>query len=101
MFCPAIGIPEDPVSGNAHGMLGAYLVAHRLLEVRDGRATFSGRQGHHMQRAGRVDVGLEISEGRVRSVTLSGGAVVLFEACLNPGGHADGAATSPPRPPEA
>ena len=25
MFCPLIGIPEDPVSGNAHGMLGVYL----------------------------------------------------------------------------
>jgi PhzF family phenazine biosynthesis protein len=24
MFCPALGIPEDPVSGNAHGMLGVY-----------------------------------------------------------------------------
>ena len=26
MFVPALGIPEDPVSGNAHGMLGVYLV---------------------------------------------------------------------------
>ncbi len=25
MFCPALGIPEDPVSGNAHAMLAAYL----------------------------------------------------------------------------
>jgi len=26
MFCPALGIGEDPVSGNAHGLLGVYLV---------------------------------------------------------------------------
>ena len=25
MFCPALGIAEDPVSGNAHAMLAAYL----------------------------------------------------------------------------
>jgi PhzF family phenazine biosynthesis protein len=28
MFCPALGIPEDPVSGNAHALLGAYLLHH-------------------------------------------------------------------------
>jgi len=31
MFCPALGIPEDPVSGNAHGLLGAYLAELGLL----------------------------------------------------------------------
>ena len=31
MFCPVIGVPEDPVSGNAHGMLGVYLVHNGLL----------------------------------------------------------------------
>ncbi|MFO1401559.1 MAG: PhzF family phenazine biosynthesis protein [Steroidobacteraceae bacterium] len=41
MFCPAIGIDEDPVSGNAHGRRsGVYLVAHGLLAARDGRAAF-------------------------------------------------------------
>src|SRR5678816_917197 len=28
MFCPVLGVPEDPVSGNAHGMLGVYLLHH-------------------------------------------------------------------------
>ena len=31
MFAPAIGIPEDPVTGNANGPLGGYLVHHKLL----------------------------------------------------------------------
>ena len=31
MFAPAIGIPEDPVTGNANGPLGAYLVHHKIL----------------------------------------------------------------------
>jgi PhzF family phenazine biosynthesis protein len=78
MFCPAIGIPEDPVSGNAHGMLGVYLAAHALLEFTAGRAHFTGRQGHHMGRAGRVDVELELTAGVLQTVTLSGEAVVLF-----------------------
>ena len=36
MFCPALGIPEDPVSGNAHGLLGVYLAEQGLLQL-DGR----------------------------------------------------------------
>ena len=31
MFAPAIGISEDPVTGNANGPLGAYLVKHKLV----------------------------------------------------------------------
>jgi PhzF family phenazine biosynthesis protein len=30
MFAPAIGIAEDPVTGNANGPLGAYLIRHDL-----------------------------------------------------------------------
>lgn len=82
MFCPAIGIAEDPVSGNAHGMLGVYLVAHGLLAVRHGRAAFSGRQGHHVGRAGRVDVELAVEGGAVSAVTVAGEAVVVYEGKL-------------------
>ena len=39
MFCPVIGVPEDPVSGNAHGMLGVYLVNNGLLAPDEGRGT--------------------------------------------------------------
>ncbi|HKZ73424.1 MAG TPA: PhzF family phenazine biosynthesis isomerase, partial [Steroidobacteraceae bacterium] len=53
MFCPALGIPEDPVSGNAHGLLGAYLAQLGLL-ARDGaQARFTGIQGHFLHRPGR------------------------------------------------
>ena len=59
MFCPAIGIDEDPVSGNAHAMLGAYLVHHGLLPINSGTAAFIGAQGRHVDRPGRVSVELE------------------------------------------
>ena len=66
MFCPALGIAEDPVSGNAHGLLGAYL-AHLGLLSRDGeRARFCGIQGHSLHRPGRVEVELEFSGARAR-----------------------------------
>jgi PhzF family phenazine biosynthesis protein len=80
MFCPALGIPEDPVSGNAHGMLGVYLVNHGLLHPKEGRVVFRGRQGHWVRRPGEVLVEVE-SSGRVaQSVRIVGDAVIVFEA---------------------
>src|SRR5215471_7976928 len=52
MFCPALGIAEDPVSGNAHGLLGAYLARLGLLRRNGERAQFSGVQGHSLHRPG-------------------------------------------------
>ncbi|MGH8174673.1 MAG: PhzF family phenazine biosynthesis isomerase [Steroidobacter sp.] len=80
MFVPALGIPEDPVSGNAHGMLGVYLVNHELMKPQDGRVVFRGRQGMWMRRPGVVDVEVE-SSGRVaQSVRIVGDAVIVYEA---------------------
>ncbi len=82
MFCPALGIPEDPVSGNAHGLLGAYLVEQGLLAHGGAIARFSGAQGHHLHRAGRVDVELEFAAGRLEGVWIVGQAVEIFETIL-------------------
>ncbi len=82
MFCPALGIPEDPVSGNAHGLLGAYLVGQGLLPHSGATAHFTGAQGHHVHRAGRVDVELEFSEGKLDGVWIVGQAVELFETSM-------------------
>jgi len=80
MFCPAIGIPEDPVSGNAHAMLAAYLYEAGLL----GRpaAGFVGRQGAQMGRPGRVDVALDVDRDRLTAVRISGTAVIVSEGRL-------------------
>ncbi|HXY75798.1 MAG TPA: PhzF family phenazine biosynthesis isomerase [Steroidobacteraceae bacterium] len=79
MFCPALGIAEDPVSGNAHGLLGAYLAQQGILS-RDGeRAGFSGFQGQSLHRPGRVDVELEFSGDQLAAVWISGQAVSIFE----------------------
>jgi len=79
MFCPAIGVPEDAVSGNAHGMLGAFLLRHRLLAAHDGVARFRGLQGRALGRPGEVRVEVQEYGGEAYSVRVAGNAVIVFE----------------------
>jgi PhzF family phenazine biosynthesis protein len=79
MFCPALGINEDPVSGNAHGLLGVYLAEHKLIKLDRERVAFSGIQGHFLHRPGRVDVELEVRDGAIEAVWIIGQAVSIFE----------------------
>jgi PhzF family phenazine biosynthesis protein len=83
MFCPAIGIDEDPVSGNAHAMLGAYLLQHGLLAASGAVASFEGTQGRHVGRPGRVTVQLDLEAGAVKSTRIIGHAVTVFQAVLD------------------
>ncbi len=83
MFCPALGIPEDPVSGNAHGLLGAYLARYGLLPAaQEGRVQFSGAQGQSMHRPGKVDVELEFDGAALSGVWIIGQAVMVFETTI-------------------
>lgn len=83
MFCPALGIPEDPVSGNAHGMLGVYLVSHGILPLKSDVVQFCGRQGHFVRRPGVVNVEV-VTTGKVaQSVRIVGDAVIVYEAELS------------------
>jgi PhzF family phenazine biosynthesis protein len=80
MFCPALGIPEDPVSGNAHGMLGVYLINQDLLTPKDGVVAFRGHQGQWVRRAGIVDVEVETSGKVAQAVRIVGDAVIVYES---------------------
>ena len=81
MFCPALGIDEDPVSGNAHAMLGVYLIEQGLLHASGAAARFIGAQGMHMARPGRVAVQVEVdAAGKATAATIAGQAVVVFES---------------------
>jgi PhzF family phenazine biosynthesis protein len=80
MFCPAIGIPEDPVSGNAHSMLAAYL--WELGQFSNGATGFVGRQGSWMKRPGEVRVKLEIDSGTLVAAHIGGTAVIVSEGRL-------------------
>ena len=83
MFCPALGIAEDPVSGNAHGMLGVYLARHGLLGAAAAQRKFAGAQGHHVNRPGRVEVELEYQEDSVAGVWIVGQATAIFETQIS------------------
>lgn len=82
MFAPAIGIAEDPVTGNANGPLGAYLVQHRLLPTDAFRSGLSCwmRQGEAMGRPGLVQVQVAVDPVRLvpSAVRIGGEAVIAF-----------------------
>ena len=79
MFAPAIGIPEDPVTGNAHGPLGAYLVHHQILKAYDGIVTFRGKQGEAIGRPGIATVSVEVRERQPVEVRVGGNATLVFK----------------------
>jgi PhzF family phenazine biosynthesis protein len=80
MFCPALGIAEDPVSGNAHAMLAAYL--WDLGAFDDRPLQFVGAQGLQMGRPGQVWVRLEVRNGELDAAHIGGMAVIVSEGTL-------------------
>jgi PhzF family phenazine biosynthesis protein len=80
MFCPALGIPEDPVSGNAHAMLASYL--WDLGQIGKHALSFIGRQGQQMNRPGTVQVRLEVTQGALLAAHIGGTAVIVSEGRL-------------------
>lgn len=79
MFAPAIGIPEDPVTGNANGPLGAYLIKHQLVSAGNGVFAFSARQGEAIGRPGIVEVEVDVQNGEPVQARVGGRAVVAFK----------------------
>ena len=78
MFSPAIGIVEDPVTGNANGPMGAW---HHRLMAHDGKTLrVQGHQGRALGRDGIVDVTVAIRDNQPEKVTITGSAVILFHA---------------------
>ena len=79
MFAPAMGINEDPVTGNGNGPLGVYLV-HNNLAQHDGKTlSFKGEQGVALERRGYVDVDVTIDNGVPVKVVIGGRAVIVFQ----------------------
>lgn len=83
MFAPAIGINEDPVTGNGNGPLGAYLIKYNLTE-HDGKSfSFKSKQGESMGREGLAEVHVKIKNKIPIEVTVGGSVVEVFKAVLN------------------
>ncbi len=82
MFAPAIGISEDPVTGNANGPLGAYLVRFGFSSVVDGAFCFEAVQGEAIGRTGRMRVRVQVANGEPVEVRIAGDAVIAFATTL-------------------
>lgn len=82
MFAPHLGIPEDPVTGNGNGPLGAYLVHHRLVPVNGRTASLRARQGEAMGRPGTAHIWVDVESGEPRAVRVGGDAVIAFRGTL-------------------
>jgi PhzF family phenazine biosynthesis protein len=82
MFAPAIGINEDPVTGNGNGPVGAYLVKHNLVK-HDGKLhKYKGKQGEAMGRPGIIDVEVTISNNNPVKVRIGGRAITVFKTTI-------------------
>lgn len=78
MFAPAIGINEDPVTGNANGPLGGYLIQNKIIETKNKYFEFAGKQGEAINRIGVVNVKVTIDDGKPSLVQIKGEAAIIF-----------------------
>lgn len=79
MFAPAIGIAEDPVTGNANGPLGGYLVQNKVVNCNTDYFEFNARQGEKINRLGTMNVSVTIENNIPKEIRIKGNAVVIFK----------------------
>ncbi len=82
MFAPAIGINEDPVTGNANGPLGAYLVHHNHVKHNNSLFRFKAKQGEAIKRTGVIEIDVKIENNEPVEVKIAGNAVIIFKSEL-------------------
>jgi len=83
MFAPAIGITEDPVTGNANGPLGGYLVQNRIVNFEDNYFEFNAKQGEKINRLGTINVSVTSENNIPKEIKIKGNAVVIFKTELS------------------
>ncbi len=76
MFAAGMGVGEDPATGSAQGPLGAYLIAHGLV---DGTPTarIRSEQGFEIGRPSILDIEVDNANGRVTAVRVGGRCVAV------------------------
>jgi PhzF family phenazine biosynthesis protein len=83
-FAPGFGVPEDPVTGSAHGPLAAYLVHHGVLKLPEagGVVRVRAEQGDAMGKPGRVELEVKGRPGALDQARIGGAAVTVIEGEL-------------------
>jgi len=78
MFAPEAGVPEDPATGSAAAALGGYL-GPRLPEGLHRRIL---EQGIEMGRPSRIELEVDVRQGRVERISVGGHAVRVTRGTL-------------------
>lgn len=76
-FVPEAGI-EDPATGSAAGACGAYLAAHGKLAA----PTFVVEQGIEIHHASRIEVTVELEDGKAKVIRVGGQVASLIRGSL-------------------
>ncbi|MCS7069063.1 MAG: PhzF family phenazine biosynthesis protein [Meiothermus sp.] len=86
-FAPALGIPEDPVTGSPNAALGALLARAGVVPRWEGEVSLSVTQGHRMGGPGQVEVRVEYGPaGNILAVFIGGTAVLAETGVVELGG---------------
>ncbi|MCX8087683.1 MAG: PhzF family phenazine biosynthesis protein [Meiothermus ruber] len=87
-FAPALGIPEDPVTGSPNAALGALLARAGVVPRWEGEVNLTVTQGHRMGGPGQVDVRVEYGPaGNILGVFIGGTAVIAERGVVELGGE--------------
>jgi trans-2,3-dihydro-3-hydroxyanthranilate isomerase len=82
MFDDGLGVGEDPATGSAQGPLGAYLVAHGLVNEAP-TVRVRSEQGFEIGRPSILDIEIDNANGRITAVRVGGKCVLVGAGWLN------------------
>ncbi len=80
MFAPDVGTPEDPATGSASAILAAQLLASG--ELAEGTNAFALRQGYEMGRPSQIGLEIDVADGRLSAVRISGSSVPVSQGLI-------------------
>jgi trans-2,3-dihydro-3-hydroxyanthranilate isomerase len=83
-FDPLLGVMEDPATGSMAGALGAYLLAHSVVEYEKEMSTTHMviEQGFEIGRPSLIEVEVDVREGKITEVRVGGQVVIVAEGEL-------------------
>ena len=79
MFAPLVGVLEDPATGSANGVLGAYLVHHQAVPITGSTIHLLSEQGLEINRPSKLYIEVDISEKEPLAVRVGGQVVLVAE----------------------
>lgn len=78
-FSPAVGVPEDPVTGSALGAMAALLVREGAVALSPPTAVLTAEQGHAAGRPGQARIQVDHGQSGPSEVRVAGTAVQVLE----------------------